>query len=146
MKYDTEIVIDLARAQVVELFDNPDNMSKWQPGFVSMEHFEGEYGQAGAKSKLVYDMNNRRLEMVETIVTRNLPDEFSATFEAPNVWNLSENFFTEIDVNSTKWLAKNEFKCSGMVGVMAFFVPWMFKRQTLKNMKDFKAFAEEEAS
>jgi len=144
MKYDTEIDISLSRDKVIELFDNPDNMQKWQEGFVSMEHLEGDYGQAGAKSKLVFNMNNRKLEMMETIVTRNLPDEFSAIFEAPNVWNLSENFFSEIDANTTKWLAKNEFKCGGMVGVMAFFMPWMFKRQTLKNMQSFKRFAESE--
>jgi len=36
MKYEIEIDISLSRNKVIELFDNPDNMSKWQPGFVSM--------------------------------------------------------------------------------------------------------------
>lgn len=146
MKYETEIDIALPRERVIELFDNPDNMSKWQPGFVSLEHFEGEYGQAGAKSKLLYDMNKRRIEMTETIVIRNLPDEFSAIFEAPNVWNLNENFFEEVGADATKWISKNEFKCTGMIGVMAFFMPWMFKRQTFRNMNSFKEFAEQESS
>ena len=65
MKYRCEVIINLPRERVVELFDNPDNMSQWQPGLQSFEHLSGEPGQPGTKSKLVYDMNGRRVEMVE---------------------------------------------------------------------------------
>jgi hypothetical protein len=32
MNYTCEVVIDLPRDRVIELFDNPQNLTKWQPG------------------------------------------------------------------------------------------------------------------
>jgi len=29
MKYECELIIDLPRDRVIEMFDNPDNLSKW---------------------------------------------------------------------------------------------------------------------
>lgn len=49
MKYESELVIDLPRERVIELFDNPDNLPKWQEGLQSFEHISGEVGQPGAK-------------------------------------------------------------------------------------------------
>ncbi|MEM7797967.1 MAG: SRPBCC family protein [Chloroflexota bacterium] len=37
MKYSTEVVIDLPRERVIELFDNTENMYKWQNGLKSHE-------------------------------------------------------------------------------------------------------------
>ena len=53
MKYTVEVTINRPRQQVVEVFDNPELMPKWQKGFISMRHLSGEVGQAGAKSHLV---------------------------------------------------------------------------------------------
>ena len=33
MKYSNEVEINLPVQKVIELFDNPANMSKWQPRF-----------------------------------------------------------------------------------------------------------------
>ena len=77
MKYTCEIDLALPIKKVIELFDNPENMSKWQPGLVSFEHLSGEPGQPGAKSKLLYDMNGRKIEMIGTIDVRNLPTDYS---------------------------------------------------------------------
>jgi len=33
MKYTSEVTINLPRDRVVELFDDPDNLPKWQKGF-----------------------------------------------------------------------------------------------------------------
>ena len=93
MKYTCEILLDLPRQRVIELFDNPDNLAKWQAGLKSFEHFEGQEGEPGAKSRLFYDEGGREIEMVETIIARNLPDEFSATYEAKGVFNKISNSF-----------------------------------------------------
>lgn len=42
MKYRTEITIDLPREQVIEIFDDPDNLPKWQPGLGSFEPLSRE--------------------------------------------------------------------------------------------------------
>ena len=87
MKYICEVVIDLPRERVIDLFDSSENIKEWQEGLQSFEHISGELGQTGSKSKLVYDMNGRRVEMIETILKRDFPDEFSATYEAKGVMN-----------------------------------------------------------
>jgi len=127
---------------VIKLFDNPDNMPKWQPGLQSFEPLSGDPGQPGAKSKLVYDMNGRRVEMVETISTRNLPDEFSGTYEAKGVNNWISNHFYDEDGDKTRWTMENEFKFSGVMMLMGLFMRSAIRKQTLEDMNRFKAFAE----
>ncbi|HNO23164.1 MAG TPA: SRPBCC family protein [Leptospiraceae bacterium] len=77
MKYSVEIEINLPIARVIELFDNPDNLQKWQPGLLSFEHLSGTPGQPGAKSRLTFRMGRGKMIMTETVTVRNLPDEFS---------------------------------------------------------------------
>lgn len=143
MKYTTEIEINLPRARVIELFDNPDNMSKWQQGFVSFEMISGEPGEEGAKAKMKYKMGKRDIEMIETITKRNLPDEFNVTYEAKGVFNIIENTFID-NGDTTKWISINEFRFKGFMKLFAIFMPGAFKKQTFKYMKDFKKFAEED--
>ena len=142
MKYKLEIEIDLPREKVIELFDNPDNLKHWQEGFVSFEPKSGVSGQVGAKSHLKYKMGKRDVEMVETITKRNLPDEFSGTYETKGMWNEVKNFFYEVGPNKTKWVSENEFRASGAMKLFSLLMPGMFKRQSYKYMVDFKNFAE----
>ena len=141
MKYSCSIDIDLPRAEMVALFDNPDNLIKWQDGFVSMTHLSGVEGEAGAKSAMVYKMGKREIEMIETIERRNMPDNFTAIYEAKGVWNIVENTFLDTPTGS-RWHMDTEFRCSGFMRILAFLMPGMFKKQSKKMMADFKAFAE----
>ena len=142
MKYELEVDINLPREKVIELFDNQDNISKWQCGLESFEHLSGEPGTVGAKSLIKYNMNKRKIEMTETIIKKDLPNEYWFTFEAKGMWNQVENYFEVIDENTTKWRIDNDFKGKGMLALMLFLMPGMFKKQSLKFMNNFKAFAE----
>lgn len=146
MRYTLKREIDVPRDKVVEYFDNPDNLAKWQPSLVSMEHMSGEVGTPGAKTMLKYKMGKRNVEMIETIVRRDLPDEFTGTYEAKGVWNELINHFYEIDDGKrTLWEFETEFRCTKVVlKVMAFLRPSIFKDASAKNMQDFKDFAEAE--
>jgi len=144
MKYAVEVEIDAPRSKVIELFDNPVNMSKWQPELIDFQHESGVPGQVGAKSILKYDMGKRKVEMIETITSRNLPDEFSSTYESKGVWNKVVNHFIDLGSGRTKWKSENEFKFSGLFKLMAIFMAGTFKKQTLKYMKQFKEFLENE--
>jgi hypothetical protein len=137
-----EITIDLPRKKVIELFDNPDNMKHWQPGLVSFEHLNGVPGEVGAKSAIKYEMAKRTIDMIETVVKRDLPDEFSGSYETKGGWNEVKNYFSEIHENTTLWRSHNEFRCSGFMKLMTKLMPGTFKKQSLKFMKDFKTFAE----
>ena len=70
-----------------------------------------------------------------------LEHELSAVYEATNVWNLNENFFYE-EGDQTRWVNETEFRCKGFMRLLTTLRPGMFKKQTLKSMTDFKAFAE----
>lgn len=142
MKYRCEIEIGRPVDEVVELFDNPDNMREWMPGLQSFEHLSGDPGEAGAKSRLRFEMNGRKVEMIETITVRDLPREFSGTYEAPGVFNIVKNSFERVD-GGTNWVADNEFRFTSLpMKLMGFFMPGMFRKETMKHLRAFKDFAE----
>jgi uncharacterized membrane protein len=142
MKYTSEIVINKPIEKVVELFDNPENMGKWMEGLLSFEHLSGKQGQPGAKSRLKFKMGKREIEMIETIVTRNLPDEFTGTYEAQGVYNLVKNRFVKISDNKTKYLSETEFQFKGLMKLMGLLMPGAFRKQSMKYLSDFKNFVE----
>lgn len=143
MRYSVSIDINLPRDRVVELFDNPEHMASWQPCLVSCDYLEGEPGQVGTKSKLVHKMGKREMEMLETVTHRDLPNLFTHTFEAKGVWNEVVNRFKEQPGGgSTVWEIETEFRCQGMMWLMCNLAPFMFKKETRKNMQQFKTFAE----
>ena len=91
MKYTAEVEINQPLKKVVELFDNPDNMKNWMEGLQSFETISGTPGQEGAKAKMHFKMGKREIEMIETITKRNLPEEFTGTYEAKGVFNIAKN-------------------------------------------------------
>ena len=142
MKFTVKIKINLARNKVIELFDSTENLKKWQPGLLSFEHQSGTPGEVGAKSRLQYKTGKREIEMVETITVKNLPDEFSGIYEAKGVRNEVKNYFYKVDKNTNKWVSENEFRCSGFIKIIAFFMPGSFKKETMKYLEYFKEFTE----
>ena len=145
MKYKLDIIINKPVDEVIKLFDNPDNLKKWQPELVSFEHISGEEGQPGAKSKLVYLMGKRECEMIETIETRQLPEDFTATYETKGVFNRIENRFKPVGADQTHWTTSNEFKFTSLgMKLMGFFMKKAFPKQSMQFMQQFKNFAEKE--
>ncbi len=143
MKYQQEITINKPRKEVVAKFSDPENMKHWQRGFIFMKPINGELGKEGSQNLLKYDMGKRQIEMTETILKNNLPDEFSATYEAKGVYNYQVNRFSPTLEKSTLWIAENEFQFSGFMKLFGWFMPGAFKKQSKKYMEDFKAFVEE---
>jgi hypothetical protein len=142
MQYQVEIDVDLPRGRVIELFDDPDNLPKWQRGFVSFAPISGTPGQPGARSKLVHQLGKRWIEMVETITVRDLPERFDGTYDAPGVHNVVRNRFLELDSDRTRWVSENEFRFRGFMRLVGLVFRGAFPRQSLQYMQDFKAFAE----
>ena len=139
MKYSVEVDINSSIERVMELFDNVENLYQWQPGLQSFDHVSGEVGQVGAVSKMVYSMGKREYPMTETIKSKNLPDEFTAIYEGPGMWNKAENQFIKLTETTCRWVATHEFKGQSiMMKLMLFFTPGAFKKETLKFMNYFK--------
>lgn len=142
MQYELDTIINLPRERVIELFDSFENLKKWQEGLIDIEHLSGEPGQPGAKTRLLYDMGRRQLEMIETILVRNMPDEFTGTYDAQGVHNIVRNYFHD-QGETTRWVLDSDFQFHGFMRIMAFFMPSStFKKQTRKSMAAFKSFAE----
>ncbi len=146
MKYQNEVIIQAPRVEVVKLFENPDNLAKWQPGFISIEAITGNSGEIGAQHRLKYKMGKRDIEMIETITKQALPDRFSATYEAKNVFNAIDNHFIDLGDGTTRYWTKNEFKFSGMMRLFGVLMPGAFKKQSQKYLDLFKDFVENEGS
>ena len=142
MKYTTEIEIEKPIDRVIELFDNPDNLKKWMEGLQSFEHISGTPGEPGAKSRLFFKMGKREVEMIETLSVRNLPDEFSATYEAKGVFNIAKNKFVKLSETRTRYVSENEFQFKGFMKLFAFLIPGAFKKQSFKYLQHFKDFVE----
>lgn len=142
MKYSVDIEINKPIDRVIELFDNPDNMKKWMEGLISFEHISGTPGQPGAKSRLKFKTGKREMEMIETVTVRNLPHEFSGTYEAKGVNNIIKNKFVSVSDNKTILTNEQEFQFKGFMKVVAFIMQGAFKKQSLKYMAAFKTFAE----
>lgn len=143
MKYTTEITIDLPREEFIKKLDNADNLKHWMRGLVGHEVISGEPGQEGTRMNMAFKMGKRKMEMVETIIKRNFPDEFHATYDAKGVHNIQKNYFHEIGDTQTKWVSESEFQFAGIgMKLMAFLMPGAFKKQSKKYAQDFKNFAE----
>lgn len=142
MKYITEIEINKPVDKVIALFDNPDNFEKWMDGLQSFVHISGTPGQVGAKSLLKFKMGKREVEMIETVTVRNLPHEFTGSYEAKGVYNIVKNKFIELPGSRTKYISEQEFKFKGFMKLFGLIMPGMFKKQSMKYLTDFKNFAE----
>ncbi len=144
MEFTQEIEIARSREDMVRLFDDPGNLVKWQRGLQSFEPLTGEPGEPGSTSKLTYLNGKRRLEMVETITVRNLPDAFYGTYDAKGVHNIVENQFFEVAPDRTRWVIRNVFQFQGFMKVIGLLLLGRsFPKQSRIFMEDFKAFAED---
>jgi uncharacterized membrane protein len=142
MKYTSEVTIALPKDRVVELFSDPENMYEWMEGLNSMEAISGEPGKAGSKTSMKFEMGNRKIDMVETLVENGLPDFWHAIYETKGVWNEQKNFFKPVDDQTSKWISESEFRFSGIMKLMSILFKGAFKKQSIKIMNDFKKFAE----
>lgn len=144
MEYTQEIVVNVARGRFIELFDDPDNLAKWQEGLLSFEPLSGEPGQPGARSTLTVKRGRGTMQMVETITRRELPDRFEATYDAKGVHNICRNEFHEAGPSRTRWVTHNVFEFSGAMKVVGLLFGRTFPKSTYTYLEAFKAFAESE--
>ncbi len=142
MKYTTEITIDLPREEFIKKLDNPDNMKHWMRGLLNHEILTGEPGQEGARMSMKFKMGKGEMEMVETIIKRNFPEEFHATYDTKGVHNIQKNYFKD-EGEKTLWVSESEFQFSKFgMKLMAFLMPGAFQKQSMKYAQNFKNFAE----
>ncbi|MEV4101180.1 SRPBCC family protein [Nonomuraea sp. NPDC049649] len=154
MKYTVSIEIALPREKVAQLLADPAHMPKWLRGLVLHEPISGEHGQVGTKSRVVMQMGNQKMEATETITRREpadlreIPKETVVHFEreivGKGMWNAARERLIEAGPETTLWESENEYRFDRLLmRLVALMMPGAFRKQSLRHMQDFKAFAEQ---
>lgn len=146
MHYTLSIEIDLPIADVVKLYDNPDNWAKWQQGFVKYESVVGQAGKTGSETILTHMMAGKPTQITEKVELNNLPAQMICIYQSEGTlmgaWNRVDSQFIALDDHRTCWQFACEFRFGGLLKLMALFAPNMFRKASLKEMNNFKHFAE----
>jgi hypothetical protein len=139
LKYQLETEIHKPLDQVTRLFSNRALLAKWQPGLLSSEQIET---YPHTKYKLMFEFGRRKMAMTETILRNELPMHFDGTYEMKGVFNRIYNSFEATGPDKTLWVCNTEFRFTGLMSLVAFFMKGNFKKQSAVIMSNFKRFAE----
>ena len=142
MKHKAEIVIDADLPTVWSMFDDPDNMMKWQPTLKSFTHKSGTPGQPDAISELVYDENGREIIMTETITARREPSFLGGIYESNWGTVIILNRFEETADGKTLWVVNSNYVFKGIMKIMALFMRKSICSRSDTDMNRFKLLVE----
>ena len=143
MIFKLELTINKPRSEVWDLFTTPENMKKWQPLLIKIEHISGTPGQPGSISKLSYEEGGREYSLIEKITHRDELNQFDVIYENEFTDNPVGNSFIELGDNETLWIIEAEFTFK--TSTMKLLGPLLkknFVRRTQKDMERFKELME----
>lgn len=143
MKYTTEIIINKPRDLIIETFENSSLLPHWQRGLKRSRVVSGKDGEVGSKRKLYIAMEGQSIKMTETIIKKNLPEEWHGKYTSKGMESIQQNFFEALSDNQTKWTSHSEFKFSGFMKLISKLLPDIFKKRSVLVQQDFKAFIED---
>ncbi len=103
-------------------------------------------GKKGTQSRVIYINGKMTIDLKETIVVNNLPDEVTGLYEHEHMVNTMANRFTSLDHTRTRYEAEIDYtKFIGiMPKLMALLMPGVFKKQVQKRLDSFKEFVEKD--
>jgi len=146
MKYTCTVEINAPIETVVSLWEDEQYFKEWQDDFKSIEQLEGIPNTKGAKAKIVFTGKNH-IELVETILINNLPEEKKGLYEHKHMTNTQSSRFEPIGNNKTRYTSEVEYtQFNGfMIKGIAKLFPGKFKAQSQKWMDQFKEFVERDS-
>lgn len=144
MKHKAEIVIDADRDTVWKMFDNPENMARWQPTLKSFTHKSGRPGQPDAVAELIYDENGREITMTETITARREPEFLGGIYESNWGSVVIVNQFESLNDGGTRWVSNSNYVFRGFMKFLSLFVRKSICRRVETDMNRFKLMVETE--
>ena len=143
MNFKLELLINKPRAELWKIFDNVENMSKWQPTLTRHELVSGMPGRPGAISKLTYEEGGREFVLVEKITHRDEPNRFDGMYENNFADNTIQNTFIEQSTEQTLWVVETKFKFKTLLmKLMGNVMKKNYVRRTQRDMQRFKEMAE----
>ena len=153
MRDTVSIEIALPRPEVVQLLADPTQLPKWLRGLVLHEPLTGSHGHVGTRSRVVMQMGQQTTALTETITRREPVDlrsipsgsevHFDREIVGMGMWSAVRDTLTEVGPETTLWASESEYRFSGvLMRFVAILLPRSFRKQSLRHMQDFKAFAE----
>ena len=142
MEYYCNITINKPINEVLQLFDDPEHLTAWMPGLQSFEHLEGIPGQIGGKSRLVFDNKGKTIELIETVLERDLPTTFKVSYDSPMGYNEVTASFERVSAGQTRYTTFNMFQLAGVMQYLSFLMKSLFKKQSMVYLNAFKEYAE----
>lgn len=142
MKYSLKNTINKPHNEVIIHFTNPDGLKHWMEGFERLERISGEAHDVGAKTDFHFIFKNKPMVISETILEQNLPHQIKFAYHSKMGYNEVEMKFEKASDNSTTQINNSYFKLNGPMKYIGFLMKPLMKKQSLKYMAAFKAFAE----
>ena len=143
MKYKLELTLQKPRAEVWRIFDDPNNMDKWQPTLTKIERLEGVAGQPDSVAKFTFKNGDREFSLIEKVTFRAEPERLDGVYENEFADNAVKNTFLERGSNETLWKVEVEFKFKTLaMRLIGPFVKKRFVANTQRDMDRFRALVE----
>lgn len=88
------------------------------------------------------------MELIETIIESDLPKVKTALYDHIHMSNTQTTRFESLPNGNTRYISEVEYLQfhSWIPKLMAWLIPGVFKKQSMKWMKQFKKFAESHSS
>ena len=143
MRYKLETLINKPRLDVWRIFDNLENVPKWQPALTNFETLSGMPGHVGAISKLTYKEGEREFSLIEKVTHRDEPHGLDGIYENNFADNVIKNRFIEQGKDQTIWVVETEYKFkTPLMMVMGNVLKKNYVKRTQRDMQRFKEMAE----
>lgn len=147
MKYTTSVTINAPIEKVVMLFDNVENYANWMEGLKDYTTMEGKPLKVGTISKLTFEARGRTIEMTEKVLSKDLPQDYSVSYDGGRTQNIVKNSFQATADNKTLYTTEQSFVFQNyFMKFFAWIMPNAFKNQSLKYQNAFKQFVESNLS
>ncbi len=140
MKLKSEVIIEADRATVWRLFDDPDNLARWQPALESARLVSGARGRPDAVSELVYDENGRKVVLTETITARREPDFIGGTYASGTGSAVVLHRFEDAGDNRTRWIGHWNHSFNGAMRFLALLFRRSMQKRVEADMRRFRDF------
>ncbi|OIQ30944.1 MAG: hypothetical protein BM564_01660 [Bacteroidetes bacterium MedPE-SWsnd-G2] len=144
MKYSLKNTINKPHDEVITHFTNPDGLKHWMEGFERLERISGEAHSEGSKTNFHFIFKNKPMVIAETILEQNLPHQIKFAYESKMGYNEVEMKFEKASDNSTTQINNSYFELNGPMKYIGFLMKPLMKKQSLKYMTAFKAYAEKQ--
>ena len=105
-------------------------------------YFALENNAVMVRFRLETEINKPLEEVTRLFSNRDLLVHFEGTYEMKGVFNRNINTFQSSGPHKTRWTCESEFRFTGLMKLIAFFMRSGFREQSRVIMANFKKFVE----